>query len=72
MVHGRSTEIITMIKWIRTSRLSKKNSLSLDWTCTLESEGQVEDCEAHFEVVVGARIQHLRRRDFRYQPYRHL
>ena len=29
MAQGRSTEIITMIKWIRTSRLSIKNSLSL-------------------------------------------
>ena len=28
MAQGRSTEIITMIKWIRTSRLSIKNSLS--------------------------------------------
>jgi len=29
MAQGRSTEIITMIKWIRTSRLSIKNYLSL-------------------------------------------
>ena len=29
MAQGRSTKIITMIKWIRTSRLSIKNSLSL-------------------------------------------
>ena len=29
MAQGRSTEIITMIKWIRTSRFSIKNSLSL-------------------------------------------
>jgi hypothetical protein len=29
MAQGRSTEIITMMKWIRTSRLSIKNSLSL-------------------------------------------
>ena len=28
MAQGRSTKIITMIKWIRTSRLSIKNSLS--------------------------------------------
>ena len=26
-------QIISMIKWIRTSRLSIKNSLSWDWTC---------------------------------------
>ena len=29
MAQGRSTKIISMIKWIRTSRLSIKNSLSL-------------------------------------------
>jgi len=29
MAQGRSTKIITMIKWIRTSRLSRKNSRSL-------------------------------------------
>ena len=29
MVQGRPTKIISMIKWIRTSRLSIKNSLSL-------------------------------------------
>ena len=29
MAQGRSTKIITMIKWIRTIRLSIKNSLSL-------------------------------------------
>ena len=28
MAQGRSTEIISMIKWIRTSRLSIQNSLS--------------------------------------------
>ena len=28
MAQGRSTKIILMIKWIRTSRLSIKNSLS--------------------------------------------
>ena len=28
MAQGRSIEIISMIEWIRTSRLSKKNSLS--------------------------------------------
>ena len=27
MAHGRSTKIISIIKWIRTSRLSIKNSL---------------------------------------------
>jgi len=29
MAQGRSTKIISMIQWIRTSRLSIKNSLSL-------------------------------------------
>ena len=29
MAQGRSTKVISMIKWIRTSRLSKQNSLSL-------------------------------------------
>ena len=29
MAQGRSTKIISTIKWIRTSRLSIKNSLSL-------------------------------------------
>ena len=29
MAQGRSTEIISMMKWIRTSRLSIKKSLSL-------------------------------------------
>ena len=38
MAQGRSTKIITMIKWIRTIRLSIKNSLSLLFiilTCNL-------------------------------------
>ena len=30
MAQGRSTQIISMIKWIRTSRLSTKNSLSIE------------------------------------------
>ena len=29
MAQGRSTKIISMIKWIQTSKLSIKNSLSL-------------------------------------------
>ena len=29
MAQGRSSEIISMIRWIRTSRMSIKNSLSL-------------------------------------------
>jgi len=31
MAQGRSTKIISMVKWIRTSRLSIKHSLSLWW-----------------------------------------
>ena len=38
MAQGRSTKIISMIKWIRTSRLSKKNSLSLTTDLVLISE----------------------------------
>ena len=33
MAQGRSTKIISMIKWIRTSRLSIKNSFSLILSC---------------------------------------
>ena len=33
MAQGRSTKIISMIKWIRTSRLSIKNSLSAGTVC---------------------------------------
>ena len=36
MAQGRSTEIISMIKWIRTRRLSIKNSLSLRVTHCIE------------------------------------
>ena len=35
MVQGRSTKIISMIKWIRTSRLSIKISLSVDGCCAV-------------------------------------
>ena len=31
MARGWSTKFISMIKWIRTSRLSKKNSLYVPW-----------------------------------------
>ena len=40
MAQGRSTKIISMIKWIRTSRLSIKNSLSAVFrrhTCNREN-----------------------------------
>ena len=40
MAPGRSTEIISMIKWIRTSRLSVKKSLSLGvgvWIVNVDS-----------------------------------
>ena len=35
MAQGRSTEIISMIKWIRTSRLSVKNSLARSLSLSL-------------------------------------
>ena len=31
MAQGRSTKVISMIKWIRTSRLSIKNSFAVPW-----------------------------------------
>ena len=38
MAQGRSTKIVSMIKWIRTSRLSIKNSQSLwRWSCIIFS-----------------------------------
>jgi len=37
MAQGRSTKIITMIKWIRTSRLSIKKSLSRNVGVGLEA-----------------------------------
>ena len=49
MVQGRSTEIIWMLKWIRTSRLSIKNSLST---------GLVRR-KCRFEVESGAAESHL-------------
>ena len=46
MAQGRSTEIITMIKWIRTSRLSiKELSLSIH--------------SAEYEIFVDPRFQGL-------------
>ena len=43
MAQGRSTKIISMIKWIRTSRLSTKNSLSggRTWTVYSKSSSRV-------------------------------
>ena len=41
MAQGRSTKIISMIRWIRTSRLSIKNSLSVQ--ITLAVRGNTED-----------------------------
>ena len=41
MAQGRSTKIIEMIKWIRTSRLSIKNSVSLRGDA--EQEKYIED-----------------------------
>jgi len=39
MAQGRSTEIMSMIKWIRTSRFSIKNSLSAGGGSKGEAEG---------------------------------
>jgi len=51
MVQGRSTKIISMIEWIRTSRLSKENSPSLRRVDLLAAGvGRVE-------VVVRERVQ---------------
>ena len=44
MAHGRSTKIISMIKRIRTGRLSIKNSLSL---CDLVADPAAEGLFAH-------------------------
>ena len=49
MAQGRSTEIVSMIKWIRTSRLSKKNSLSLAAVSRSDSDaciGRNDRCAA--------------------------
>ena len=52
MAQGRSTKIISMIKWIRTSRLSIKNSLSL--TRPLPSkEGTTEHVLRTFTCTPG-------------------
>ena len=51
VVQGRSTKVISTIKWIRTSRLSIKNSFSLD-TPVLHGGGLGNWC-------VGCRVQGL-------------
>ena len=45
MAQGRSTRIISMIKWIRTSRLSIKNSLC--WLGNLDVLLAVEKTPQH-------------------------
>ena len=45
MAHGQSTKIIQMIKWIRTSRLSVKNSLSLRQAWLPISKRLVDEAE---------------------------
>ena len=52
MAQGRSTKIITMIKWIRTIRLSIKNSLSLG----TRANGGKEFCDAlhHYSSDIGS------------------
>ena len=54
MARGRSTKIISMIKWIRTSRLSIKNSLSLKGH--LGPKGEVVPQELHDERGVLVRL----------------
>ena len=44
MAQGRSTKIITMIEWIRTSRLSIKNSLSLMLGCISPQDDATVKC----------------------------
>ena len=49
MAQGRSTKIISMIKWIRTRRLSRKSSLAY-----IEVHVVVEVLAAHESSVVRA------------------
>ena len=55
MAQGRSTKIISMIKWMRTSRLSMKNYLSLEfrvWGLGFKVQGS--GCTARAEESGGA------------------
>jgi len=55
MAQGRSTEIISMIKWIRTSRLSMKNSLSSQTPALSHGPGQALDrCACATNCKLGA------------------
>ena len=53
MAQGRSTEIILIIKWIRTSRLSINNSLPLLISADGVEGGAPEGCEPPKEKVYG-------------------
>jgi len=62
MAQGRSTKIISMNKWIRTSRLSIKNSLSLHTpgklhTFTVGMEGSPDVTAARAMVIVRVRAR---------------
>ena len=50
MAQGRSTKIITMIKWIRANRLSIKNSPSLD-RCRICGRSQESSASAGLDVL---------------------
>ena len=52
MAHGRSAEIISMMKWIRTSRLSIKNSFFLHSSVMLPFA---------FRTYTGEKARQLRR-----------
>jgi len=64
MAQGRSTKIISIIKWIRTSRLSIKNSLSLRVQGRCLVKARCGDMPAVGSF--GFRIEGLRLIDFVY------
>ena len=60
MAQDQSTKVISTIKWIRTGRLSIKNSLPLAWGLAFEqynkSNGEVTE-EATVSVIVWSHIE---------------
>ena len=54
MAQGRSAKIISMIQWIRTGRLSIKNSLSLGGGGVEKDGDGAERREGH--LVVGRQV----------------
>jgi hypothetical protein len=59
MAHGQSTKIISLIKWIRTSRLSIKKSLSLDPAG--RAHPLIEKAKSLFKTVKAIHIRQSRR-----------